>query len=391
MSGAHSPLPFEAVDPLRFREVQHSTRLSVVVNVALVVLQLAVGWLAHAQSLIADGLHSASDLLADFLVLYANRKGADPADGEHPYGHGRIETAASFLLGAILLVTGVGLLLGAGARLASTGHLPDIHPAALWVALGTLAAKEGLFRYMLGVATRLHSPMLVANAWHARSDAASSLVVAAGIGGALAGYRFLDLLAAALVGFLIARMGWKYAYDAMRELVDTGLSAEDVAAIRRILLDTPGVVDCHELRTRRMAHQVLVDAHVQVDGRISVSEGHRIAESARARVLEGHHGVLDVLVHVDAECDMAPEPRALFLPERPDLMAHLTGILGAEVPLADRPMFHFLGAKVEADVFLPADYCADAQRLAALRRRIADALIADPYFRVITLNCRSAP
>lgn len=391
MPGEHSPLPFESVDPQRFLEVRRSTRVSVAVNLVLVIVQIVVGWLAHAQSLIADGLHSASDLVADFLVLYANRKGADPADREHPYGHGRIETAASFLLGVILVATGLALLFGAGARIASVETLPPIHPAALWVALATLAAKEALFRYMLAVARRLRSPMLVANAWHARSDAASSLVVAAGIAGALAGYRFLDLLAAALVGFLIARMGWKFAYEALRELVDTGLSADEVAAIRRTLLATPGVVDCHELRTRRMAHQVLVDAHLQVDGRISVSEGHRIAELARGRVLDAHAPVLDVLVHVDAECDAAQDTPAVTLPGRRELVAHLQSILGEGVPVADRTLLHYLGPRVEADVFLPAEYCADGERLARLQERIGAALPSDPYFRNITLNCRAAP
>ncbi len=391
MPGAPSQLPFESVDPQRFLAVRRSTRVSVAVNLALVIVQIVVGMLAHAQSLVADGLHTASDLLADFLVLYANRKGTDPADHEHPYGHGRIETAASLVLGLILLVTGAALLVGAGARLASMEDLPAIHQAALWVALAALAGKETLFRYMLSIAQRLRSPMLVANAWHARSDAASSMVVAVGIGGALAGYRFLDLLAAALVGFLIARMGWKFAYEAMRELIDTGVSTEEVAAIRRALTQTPGVLDCHELRTRRMAHQVLVDAHLQVDGRISVSEGHRIAELARKRVLEAHDSVLDVLVHVDAECDLTAETNALALPGRDRLVSHLQTILGNEVPCADQTLLHFLGTKVDADVFLPATYCADIERVARLQQRIEAALPQDPYFGNITLNCRTAP
>ena len=391
MSDDLSALAAGTLDPERFQAAQRITWVSVGVNLVLTLAQIVVGFLAHAQSLIADGMHSASDLLADFFVLYANRRGSHPADSDHPYGHGRFETAASLVLGALLLGTGVSLLVSAGARLQNVEQLPPVHSIALGVAVGTLAAKEGLFRYMLRVAERLRSPMLVANAWHARADAASSLVVAVGIAGSLLGYRFLDLLAAAIVGFMIVRMGWKFGHDALRELIDTGLDAEEVGEIRTTLRQTPGVVDLHELRTRRMAHKALVDAHVQVDARISVSEGHRIAEQARARVLKAHPDVLDVLVHVDAENDLLPERRTAELPGREDLLREVTSILGADVPQAEKALLHYLGNRVEAEVFLPQDYCADAARVSDLERRIRQALAGHAYLRAISVNCRIAP
>jgi cation diffusion facilitator family transporter len=156
---------------------------------------------------------------------------------------------------------------------------------------------------MLKVAERLRSPMLVANAWHARADALSSLVVAAGVGGALLGFAFADAVAAIVVGGMIVKAGAGFAWEAMRELIDTGLSAEEVAAIRKTLAETPGVVDLHELRTRRMAHQVLVDVHIQVDGNITVAAGHEIGEQARGRTFAAHPEVLDVLIHLDPEND----------------------------------------------------------------------------------------
>jgi hypothetical protein len=216
-------------------------------------------------------------------------------------------------------------------------------------------------------------------------------VVAAGIGGSLLGYRFLDLLAAAIVGFLIVRMGWKFAYEALQELIDTGLDAADVAAIRATLRETPGVVDLHELRTRRMAHNALVDAHVQVDARISVSEGHRIAEHARARVLQAHPDVLDVLVHVDAENDLRPEQRSADLPGRTELMRDLAEILGHDVPQAERALLHYLGNRVEAEVFLPVEFCRDATRVSALQGRIAARIAGHAHFAGISINCRVAP
>ncbi|MDP2132965.1 MAG: cation diffusion facilitator family transporter, partial [Sulfuritalea sp.] len=293
--------PAPADDDSRFREGQRITWVSVGVNLVLTTMQVIVGLVAHSQSLIADAMHTLSDIVADAFVLFANRKGAEAADADHPYGHGRFETAASLVLGLLLAGTGIGILIAAAGRLQDIGSVPPVGVAAMWAAMFTLAAKEGLFRYMLKTAERLRSPMLVANAWHARADALSSLVVAVGIAGALLGFTFADAVAAIIVGAMIVRVGFRFAWAAIRELIDTGLSADEVAAIRTTIATTPGVLGMHELRTRRMAHQVLVDAHVQVNPRISVSEGHRIAESARQRVLGSHPEVLDVLVHVDAE------------------------------------------------------------------------------------------
>jgi cation diffusion facilitator family transporter len=298
----HAPPP-EQVDPERFRAGQRITWVSVAVNVVLTAMQVVVGFIANSMALVADAMHTLSDIIADMFVLWANRKGAEVADDEHPYGHGRYETAASLVLGLLLTITGVGILVSAAGRLQSLGTLPPVGVAAMWAAIITLIGKEGLFRYMLGIAERLRSPMLIANAWHARADALSSLVVAAGVGGALLGYAFADAVAAIVVGGMIVKAGAGFAWEAMRELIDTGLPAEEVNAIRATLAATPGVVDLHELRTRRMAHRVYVDVHVQVDGNITVATGHEIGEQARKRVLAAHPEVLDVLIHLDPEND----------------------------------------------------------------------------------------
>jgi cation diffusion facilitator family transporter len=376
-------------DATRFEEGQRITWVSVGVNIVLTAMQLVVGFVAHSQSLIADAMHTLSDIVADAFVLFANRKGAEAADADHPYGHGRFETAASLVLGLLLAGTGAGILIAAAGRLQDIGSAPPVGVAAMWAALFTLAAKEGLFRYMLAKAERLRSPMLVANAWHARADALSSLVVAAGIAGALIGFNFADAVAAIIVGAMIVRAGFRFAWAAIRELIDTGLSGEEVEAIRATIGSTPGVLSMHELRTRRMAHQVLVDAHVQVNPRISVSEGHRIAESARQRVLDLHPEVLDVLVHVDAENDLLANA-AVQLPGRAELLAHLRRVLEIDPPEFERTMLHYLGTRVEAEVFLPAGY-ADEIRLASLRQRVAAVLADDPWFSAIRLNQQIAP
>lgn len=373
----------------RFAEGQRITWVSVGVNVVLTAMQLVVGFIAHSQSLIADAMHTLSDIVADAFVLFANRKGAEAADADHPYGHGRFETAASLVLGLLLAGTGIGILVAAAGRLQDIGSAPPVGVAAMWAAMFTLAAKEGLFRYMLATAERLRSPMLVANAWHARADALSSLVVAAGIAGALFGFNFADAVAAIIVGAMIVRAGLKFGWSAIRELIDTGLSAEEVAAIRNTIATTPGVLGLHELRTRRMAHQVLVDAHVQVNPRISVSEGHRIAETARQRVLDSHPEVLDVLIHVDAENDLLGNA-AVLLPDRGFLLEHLRQLLGRELPEFERTTLHYLGTRVEAEVFLPPGI-VDEAGLASIRQRLEDSLTNDPWFITIHLNQRIAP
>lgn len=380
-------------DPTRYQESQRVTWVSVAVNLGLTIAQIFIGLLANAQSLVADGFHSLSDLIADFMVLLANYHSRHPADDSHPYGHHRIETAASLALGLLLAATGAAILWSAALRLQHLDEVPPVAPIALWTALAALMAKEGLFRYMLAVAEKLRSPMLVANAWHARSDAASSLVVAVGLGGSLLGYRFLDPVAAIIVGFMILRMGLKFTYEAIRELVDTALTDEEVERIRGTLRGTSGVLGLHELRTRRMAHQVLADAHIQVDARISVSEGHRIAEMARKRVLSRHPEVLDVLVHVDAEEDLDRDQlaAAVELPDREALLEHLRSLLGVELSQFEKTLFHYLGDRVEAEVFLPQEICQDANTILRLEKTLAERLSSDPYFSAISVNCRIAP
>ena len=367
---------------IRQGEGRRVTLVSVGVNVVLTIMQLVVGFWAHSQSLIADAIHTLSDIVADAFVLVANQKGGEAADAEHPYGHGRYETAASLVLGLLLAATGSGILLSAAQRITNLDSAPSVGIAALWAALATLAAKEGLFRYMLTTAERLRSPMLVANAWHARADAMSSLVVAVGIVAAIFGFPIADAIAAIIVGAMIVRVGLRFAWDAMQELIDTGLSDLEVAALRSTISQTPGVLDLHELRTRRMAHQVLVDAHVRVDAQISVSEGHRIAEQARSRLLAMHPEVLDVLVHVDAEDDIEPSATDLAIPERGALLARLELLLGQSLTPSDQVVLHYLGGRVAADVILSATSQCPLE--APVVTRLADA----PWFASVRVSQR---
>lgn len=300
-----------------------STWVSVGVNLVLSVLQVVVGVMARSQALIADGLHSFSDLVADFVVLFANHHAARAPDEEHPYGHQRFETAASLMLGLLLLGVGVGMVWSAVMKVQNPGALQQVHVVALWVALATLVLKELLFRYLLRVAKRVKSSMLVANAWHARSDAASSLVVAIGIAGNLAGYTILDAIAALIVGLMVGRTGWQFGWSALHDLMDSAVDAGEVQAISQTLRETPGVRGLHDVRTRKMGDMVVVDVHLEVDATLSVEAGHAIAVDARARVLRRHR-VLDVMTHVDPwrrpdldHAPVEPEPPPQAAASRP--------------------------------------------------------------------------
>lgn len=375
---------FEPMHPARFAAARKSTWVSIFINLILTIVQVLAGFFGKSQSLMADGLHSMADLLSDVLVLFANRHGNKHADANHPYGHARIETAASLILGASLAALGIGLLIAAGMRLQHPEEVQTVHPFTLWVAIFALAAKEGMFRYMLAVAQRVRSQMLVANAWHARSDAASSLVVVVGIVGNLLGYTFLDLVAAGVVGVMIAYMGIQFSRDALLELVDTGLDEEEVRAIRNTLKAVPGVIGLHELRTRKMADNALVDAHIMVDPKISVSEGHYIAEAARGAVLKSHH-VMDVMVHIDPEDDAHARPNA-HLPQRHLLLAHLYSRLGEVLPDSTRIVLHYLNGKIEAEILL--DTSVD---IPSLQHRCLTLVADDPYYRSISLHQVFAP
>jgi len=275
-----------------------STWVSVVVNISLTISQVSAGIISGSQGLISDGIHSLSDLIADFVVLVAAHHSQKKADHNHHYGHQRYENIASLVLGALLFAVGIGMAWTAVIKLQSPGSIPKVHILALWVALGALLAKEVLFRYMLAVAERVRSSMLAANAWHARSDAASSLVVSIGIIGNLAGVTLLDPIAALVVGFMVGKMGWSFMWASIHDLTDHAASEDLIKAIEEEIMATPGVLGFHQLKTRKTGDLVLADVHLEIDGDLTVKEGHEIARQAKLNVVSKLE-VLYLMIHVD--------------------------------------------------------------------------------------------
>ncbi len=369
----------------RTREEQHqalrSTWVSVWINIALASVQIAIGLWARSQALIADGVHSLSDLIADGVVLFAMRHSHAEADETHAYGHARFETAASLVIGLLLVGTGIGLIWSAGVKLHAGQAMDAVHPLALAIALLTLVAKEALFHYMRRIGERLKSSMLIANAWHARADAASSLVVAVGIGANLLGYHSMDAVAAIIVGVMIAKAGWSFSVEAFHSLTDHALDPEEIKRIRQTILAVDGVRQLHGLRTRRMGDWAVMDMHAEVDSHLSVSEGHYIAEKVSA-VVKAAHRVAECTVHIDPVQAHRIGP-LLSLPSRPEVQALFAPLLPAAVELR----LHYLDTGLEVDIDLPA--AAPSAELARLEQAVRDTLVLHTRLNRITLHTRT--
>ena len=388
-AGGERALAQAPANAARYRATRRVTWVGVCANLALAAVKIVAGLLGQSQALVADGVHSLSDLVTDAVVLLAARHAAREADTDHPYGHGRIETAATVFVGILLL--GTAALLGeravtslADPALAAPGAL------TLAVALGSVAAKEALFRYTRAIARRIRSRLVEANAWHHRSDALSSVVVAAGIGGALGGLVTLDAVAAIVVAVMVAKVGWDLIWQSLRELVDTGLDDEALADLRREALAVDGVKQAHTLRSRWMGSSVLLDLHIQVSPRISVSEGHRIAEAVRLSLMHRLTRLGDVMVHVDPEDDTDGGP-SNALPQRTELVGRLwrgwTGLAG--MARIENLTLHYLGGRVHLRVTLaPAPPGVDAGAEAEALRAAA---AADPDVGSVTVLERAAP
>ena len=338
----------------RYKDTVRVTLIGAVVDFLLGLAKIFVGITAQSQALIADGVHSLSDLVTDVAVLYAAKHSHQEADEDHPYGHGRIETAVTVGLGVALIAVSIGIMFDAVHRLFNPDTLLSPGMLALVVAGISVAAKELIYQYTMVIARRYRSNMLKANAWHSRSDAISSLVVVVGVLGSMAGLAYLDAIAAVVVGLMIAKIGWDLAWQSLKELIDTGLETERVAEIEKSILDVDGVCTLHILRTRQVGADALVDVHIQVDPYLSVSEAHYISETVRTKLIREIEEVIDVMVHIDPEDDEnITEIKAL--PLRTEMLQKLElawrDIVEAEK--IENITLHYLQGKIEIELLLP--------------------------------------
>jgi len=361
---------------VRYSQARFMTLLGGAKNAFLALLKIAFGITGNSHALFADGIHSLSDLLIDGMVLIASRFGSKEADHDHPYGHGRIETAITVVLAFVLAFAGLGIVIDAGYEIYGT-RMP-VQPSlyVMAVALLSVLLNEILYVYTKRTGERIHSKLLITNAWHHRSDSASSLVVLIGVGCAWFGLKTFDALAAVIVGVMIIKMAWTFGWNSVRELVDTGLDDETVAQIRDVIIAVPGVVEAHQLRTRSVGGLIFLDLHILVDPTISVSEGHYIGHQVHCRVQNEIPGVADVIVHVDPEDDEQSAP-SQNLPTRLEITALLKAcwqtILTHDI--IENVKLHYLAGKIFIELVLSADIFPFSERehlLARLKAAVAD-------------------
>ncbi|RLW70987.1 MAG: cation transporter [gamma proteobacterium symbiont of Stewartia floridana] len=368
----------------RYAVSRKAAIVGAVTNSVLAVLKILFGWLGHSQSLIADGIHSLSDLLTDALVIFAARHANEAPDEEHPYGHGRFETVATLVLGGFLITVGVGIIWDAVERLFSPEDLLQPEMLTLYVAAFSILANEALFFYTRHLANLINSDLLKANAWHHRSDSVSSIVVLVGIGGTILGLPYLDAIAAVLVGLMVVKIGWELGWQATHELADAGLEQESVAEIRKVIASVSGVNSVHMLRTRKLGGHALADVHVQVDPWLSVSEGHRIAEVVQYGLIDRVDLLEDVTVHIDPEDDEAG-PSCANLPLREEaeklLLDHWSGMDCFDQ--RKRVVLHYLSGRIDIDLFLPPDCFESSEKADRLTQRYQQALSGSEVFRTV--------
>lgn len=352
------------------------------VNLVLSAVKIAAGLIGQSQALVADGIHSVSDLLSDGLVLIAGRHAAQGPDSDHPYGHARYESVATLVLGLLLTAVAIGIGLDAVHRLFSPESLLQPDALALLAAAASIAVKEWLYWWTLAHAKRVRSELLRANAWHHRSDAISSVVVFVGILGTMAGLPYLDAIAAFVVALMILQIAWELAWSAVSELVDTGLDAQRLAAVRDTIGSVGGVRDIHMLRTRLHGGQASADVHVLVDPQVSVSEGHMISLLVERRLKREIDEIADVTVHIDPEDDERAPPTDA-LPLRAEALARLASAW-SHIPAATertRVVLHYLSGVIQVDVFLPlAAVLRPGAQPEVLRGSLQEALSAHPEF-----------
>ncbi|MFH1932215.1 MAG: cation diffusion facilitator family transporter [Pseudomonadota bacterium] len=288
------------LDKGRDRAGQRVTWVGAVANTLLIVLKFIAGILGHSQALIADAVHSVSDLFTDAIVLLGLRIGGKSPDEGHQFGHARIETLASAIVGLALIAT--ALYLGIDASLNIYRHT-EYHPTklALIGAGVSIALKEALYHYTVRVGRRIKSQLIIANAWHHRSDALSSVAVLLGITGTLINpsWHILDSFAALLVSFFIVKVGLDILRNSLREFTDTAPPPEILDKISQCTKNVEGVLDMHDLRVRTSGGLYQMETHIVVDGQLTVAEGHRIAKAVENCLAEEVEDLDRVIVHVD--------------------------------------------------------------------------------------------
>ncbi len=341
---------------------QKVTILGSIADALLGFLKIFIGLSFHSQALIIDGIHSFTDVFSDVFVVFITRLSHEGPDENHPYGHEKFETIGSAALGSILIATG-GALIYETVKSLWSGELPPPPGTLTYYAAGlSLVVKEFLFQYTYRAGQKIESKLIMANAWHSRTDALSSLVVLIGLIFSGFGFTVVDNIAAIIVSLIIAKVGWSFVKESLVELAETSASDELENKIKDIILNVGGVESCHALRTRTMGHKVLLDVNIEVDAHFSASEGHEISAWVIKNLKESVKEVEDVTVHIDVEDDRDPTNEELhahdyenLLPLRNEVLTELEK-RWSEFPLlkdAHAIRLHYIKRKIIVEIVLP--------------------------------------
>ncbi|MDV2080709.1 cation diffusion facilitator family transporter [Marinobacter xestospongiae] len=333
------------------RAATRVTLIGMILDLVLGVIKCIGGALFHSQALLVDGIHSFSDAASDLVVIAVMKVSRLEPDQGHPYGHQRFETLGTMILGATLIAVGGALAWDNLERLFVDTDAPLPEWPVLAAALLSVVGKEWIFRYTRKVGLAIRSELLVANAWHSRTDALSSIVVLVSTLGAMAGFVWLDALAAVVIAVLVGHVGWGFTWRSVKELVDTGLPEEELERLKEVARTTEGVRNVHDLRSRRMGHNILVDVHLVVSPDISVSEGHQVGMQVVARMRESLPDIAHITFHIDAENDEQGRPTSLQLPSRKTIQTELEACLSRPVS-PGRLRLHYLRNKVHLELFV---------------------------------------
>ncbi len=289
----------------RNKAIYKVTLIGSVVNAVLIVIKFVAGFLGRSSALVADAVHSLTDFVTDIVVLIFVRISGKPRDREHSYGHGKFETLATLIIGVFLAGAGIGLFIEGLKKVISSLHgevLPEPTWLAFIVAIASIVAKEILFRYTIKVGREVKSEAVIANAWHHRSDAISSLGTMVGIGGAMffgEKWRILDPLAAVLVSVFIVKAGYDIIKPAIYELLEGSLPRDQEKQITDLIASVDGVKGYHNLHTRKIGNDIAIDVHVKMDGRLPLVEAHEIASRVERKIRDRFGKDTFVNIHME--------------------------------------------------------------------------------------------
>ncbi|KAB3532863.1 cation transporter [Alkaliphilus pronyensis] len=285
-------------DKSRYREIKKVSIIGIIGNILLTIAKGIIGMFAGSTALVADAIHSASDLIGTVILLQGLKIAHLPPDESHPYGHHRAEPITSKILALILFVTALGIGYEA-IELIRVGETSPPKVIAIYAAIASIIVKEGMYQYGVAVGKRVKSDALIADAWHNRSDAFSSIAALIGIGSALLGYTFMDPLAGIAVSILIMKTAATIYINAVKGLMDTAPKKEVLEAIEKAALSAEGVQSVQDVKVRQYGPKYFVDMKICVDPKITVEEGHGAAARAKVNVIKENEDVKDVLIHVN--------------------------------------------------------------------------------------------